>query len=66
MGEDSKWIVSSRCATGASCVEVGFRPGGQVAVRDAKDRGGPVLTFTASEWAAFLAGAREGEFDRRP
>lgn len=26
----------------------------------------PVLVFTPSEWDAFLAGARDGEFDRPP
>jgi hypothetical protein len=34
-----------------------------VAVRDAKDRTGPVLLFTAPEWAAFVGGVRNGEFD---
>jgi hypothetical protein len=45
------------------CVEVAFLPG-QVAVRDSKRPGGPVLVFTAHEWDAFLSGARAGEFDR--
>lgn len=37
-----------------------------VAVRDSKDQGGPVLTFTAAEWDAFVGGvAEDGEF-RRP
>lgn len=43
------------------CVEVAFVDG-QVGVRDSKDRQGPMLLFTAHEWEAFLAGAREGEF----
>jgi uncharacterized protein DUF397 len=34
-----------------------------VAVRDAKDRTGPVLQFTAAEWEAFVGGVRGGEFD---
>jgi hypothetical protein len=38
--------------------------GAEVWVRDSKDAAGPVLRFTAAEWAAFLAGARAGEFDR--
>ena len=45
------------------CVEVAFLPG-QVAVRDSKQRGGPVLVFTDHEWEAFLSGARAGEFNR--
>ena len=40
--------------------------GDRIAVRDSKQRGGgPVLEFTATEWAAFLAGVRGGEFDLR-
>lgn len=34
-----------------------------VAVRDSKDPAGPVLTFTPAEWTAFIAGAKDGEFD---
>jgi Domain of unknown function (DUF397) len=34
-----------------------------VAVRDSKDRGGPVLVFAADEWRAFAAGIRAGEFE---
>ncbi len=34
-----------------------------VAVRDSKDRQGPVLTFTPAEWRAFVVGVRSGEFD---
>jgi hypothetical protein len=45
------------------CVEVAFVEG-QVAVRDSKDRSGPVLLFTAHEWAVFLSGVRDREFDQ--
>jgi hypothetical protein len=45
-----------------NCVEVAFVDGG-VAVRDSKNPGGPVLIFTASEWDAFVDGAKLGEFD---
>lgn len=34
-----------------------------VYVRDSKDPDGPVLRFSSAEWAAFVAGARAGEFD---
>jgi hypothetical protein len=44
------------------CVEVAFADG-RIAVRDSKDRKGPVLVFTPREWDAFLGGARDGEFD---
>ena len=44
------------------CIEVAF-VGGQVAIRQSKDPSGPVLTFSSTEWEAFLAGVRRGEFD---
>ncbi|MEU4511562.1 DUF397 domain-containing protein [Nonomuraea wenchangensis] len=49
--------------TGGDCVEVAPLDGGRVAVRDSKDRSGPALVFTASEWAAFKDGMSRGEFD---
>jgi Domain of unknown function (DUF397) len=57
------WRKSTRSSANG-CVEVAFVHG-KVAVRDSKDRGGPVLVFTAHEWAAFLSGVRAGEFDQR-
>lgn len=54
---------SSHSSGQAACVEVADLPDGGRAVRDSKDRSGPVLTYTASEWAAFTAGVRDGEFD---
>lgn len=44
------------------CVEVAKRDG-QVAVRDSKDKSGPVLRFSYVEWEAFLYGAKRGQFD---
>jgi uncharacterized protein DUF397 len=44
------------------CVEVAFVED-RVAVRDSKDRNGPVLLFTPFEWEAFVGGVRDGEFD---
>jgi hypothetical protein len=32
-------------------------------VRDTKNRGGPVLTFTDVEWRAFTMGVKNLEFD---
>lgn len=58
----AKWRKSTRSGYNG-CVEVAFVDG-HVAIRDSKDRQGPVLLFTAAEWRAFLAGTRDGEFDR--
>jgi hypothetical protein len=45
------------------CVEVAFLAGAKVALRHSKHRAGPVLTFSAAEWEAFVGGVRDGEFD---
>jgi hypothetical protein len=55
------WHKSVRSGANG-CVEVGLVDD-QIAVRDSKDREGPVLVFTAHEWEAFLGGARDGEFE---
>ena len=47
-----------------SCVEVALLDTGHVAVRDSKNTTQPPHLFTAGEWDAFLAGVRDGEFDR--
>jgi hypothetical protein len=44
-----------------SCVQIAHGPEGWVAVRDSKDDGGgPMLRFTAEEWAAFKDGLAGG------
>ncbi|MEJ3652131.1 DUF397 domain-containing protein [Actinomycetes bacterium KLBMP 9759] len=53
--------ISSFCNLG-NCVEVGRLPDGSFAVRDTKDRS-TTLTFSVDEWAAFVAGVKNGEFD---
>ena len=58
------WRKSKRSnGSGGDCVEVADLPGGTCAVRDSKQPTGPVLTVTATEWIAFTAGIRAGEFD---
>lgn len=60
----ARWFKSTRSAAGKDCVEIAHLEAGHVGVRDSKNPGGGVLVFTPSEWDAFLAGARDGEFDR--
>ena len=55
------WCTSTLCNNGA-CVEVAFS-GDLVAVRDSKDRSGPMLRFFFGKWEAFTDGVRLGEFD---
>jgi hypothetical protein len=58
-----RWIKSSLSFANGDCVEVASLPDGLIGVRDSKDTAGPVLRFNSSEWHAFIAGARNGEFD---
>ena len=57
------WRTSTFCDLNG-CVEVAILED-RVVVRDAKNRAGPVLVFTAAEWDAFVGGVRGGEFDPR-
>lgn len=57
------WFKSSFSNGSGTCVEVAFTSDGGVGVRDSKDADSPVLSFTAAEWHAFVAGAKHGEFD---
>jgi hypothetical protein len=63
MSEIVDWIKSKHCESTA-CVEARLA-NDEIWVRDSKDPDGPVLKFTGPEWDAFLAGARDGEFDVR-
>ena len=57
------WWKSSYSNGGDNCVEIAISGDGRVGLRDTKDRGLGPHVFTRAEWAAFLAGARDGEFD---
>ncbi|TQM44242.1 DUF397 domain-containing protein [Pseudonocardia cypriaca] len=48
---------------GAGCVEVALLPGGEVAVRDTKDRTLAPHRHSAPAWREFLAAVRAGEFE---
>jgi hypothetical protein len=59
----ARWIKSSRSGSGGgNCVEVADLDVHR-AVRDSKNPTGPALMFTATEWAAFTAGMKSGQFD---
>lgn len=61
---DVRWRISTRSASGGgNCVEVGALADGRIAVRHSKAPEAAVIIYTRAEWDAFLAGARDGEFD---
>jgi hypothetical protein len=47
---------------GNGCVEVAALPGGEIAVRDTKDRGRAPHRHSGEAWRAFLTGVRAREF----
>lgn len=57
------WRKSKHSGAYGNCVEAAVLEGGEVALRNSRDPSGPVLIFGRDEMAAFLAGARNGEFD---
>ncbi|MBX7268008.1 DUF397 domain-containing protein [Micromonospora sp. Llam7] len=50
----ANWRTSTRSVGNGNCVEVATVDG-TVAVRDSKERHGPVLSFGPSAWAAFVS-----------
>jgi Domain of unknown function (DUF397) len=60
---DACWQKSSFSMGNGNCVETALLADRSVAVRDSKQPDEAVLIFTESEWAAFVAGAKNDEFD---
>ncbi|MQA25894.1 MAG: DUF397 domain-containing protein [Micromonosporaceae bacterium] len=62
-----QWHISSRSTSGGGgdCVEAGpLGDGtGRVAVRHSKHPDGPCVIYTRTEWVAFVAGIKDGEFN---
>jgi hypothetical protein len=61
-----QWRVSSRSTNGGgNCVEAGpLNDGtGRVVLRHSQHPDGPVIIYTGAEWDAFVAGAKDNEFD---
>jgi hypothetical protein len=58
------WQKSGRSNPSGNCVELARLPGGAgIAVRNSRDPLGPALVYTQAEMAAFIVGARDGDFD---
>lgn len=58
------WFKSGRSNNVGACVATRHRADGGVEVAHSKRVDGYRVTFTGAEWDAFLAGVRDGEFDR--
>lgn len=57
----AEWITSTEDDDEPG-VEIAFVDG-YIGMRNGADPDGPVLVFTPEEWDAFVAGAKDGEFD---
>lgn len=58
-----RWRKSRHSGAIGNCVEVAALDGGEVAMRNSRDPQGTALIYTRAEIAAFVAGAKDGEFD---
>lgn len=58
-----RWLKSAHSNATGECVELAHLPSGEVAVRNSRFPSGPALIYTPGELAAFIAGAKDGEFD---
>ena len=57
------WRKSTASNPSGDCVEVAALAGGAVALRNSREPEGTALIYTPAEIAAFLVGAKAGEFD---
>ncbi|WP_156077311.1 DUF397 domain-containing protein [Saccharothrix sp. NRRL B-16314] len=57
------WRKSVRSGALGNCVELAVLKGDAIAMRNSRFPDGPALVYTRAEIAAFVAGARDGEFD---
>ncbi|MEV1146148.1 DUF397 domain-containing protein [Micromonospora sp. NPDC049799] len=59
-----RWQKSRRSNPSGNCVELAELPGGAgIALRNSRHPEGPALIYTVDEIAAFVLGARDGDFD---
>ncbi|MER7118443.1 DUF397 domain-containing protein [Streptomyces goshikiensis] len=57
------WLKARASVGNGECIELAGLPEGGVAMRNSRHPEGPALIFTKAELLAFLAGAKDEEFD---
>ncbi len=58
-----KWQRSRRSGSQGNCVEFAELATGDVALRNSRHPDGPALVYSRAEIAAFVEGAKDGDFD---
>lgn len=58
---DLSWLVARKC-NGGHCVMVAAQDD-QIVIGSSKHRDGPIISYSREEWAAFVEGIRQGDFD---
>jgi hypothetical protein len=59
---NARWVRSRACSSDG-CVEVAYLESDGVAIRDSKNTHIAAHVFECQEWAAFIAGVKNREFD---
>ena len=60
---DADWQASRHGDPQAAQAEMAALPGGTIAMRNSRSPGAPALIYTRAEIEAFIAGAKDGDFD---
>jgi hypothetical protein len=60
---DAAWQKATYSNPTGNCFELAKLPDGRIAVRNSRYPSGPALVYERAELAAFLDGAKAGEFD---
>lgn len=62
--ENAEWRKARRSgSSGGDCIEVAPLSGGRVGIRDTETPGQAPYVVRRDVWAAFIDGAKNGEFD---
>ncbi len=64
--DQASWRKSRHSNPSGNCVEIAELPGGSIAIRNSRHPAGAALICPRAEFAAFVAGARDGDFDHIP
>ncbi|GAA3677470.1 DUF397 domain-containing protein [Nonomuraea antimicrobica] len=61
--KSAEWRKATRSGDSGDCLEVAHLRDGRVGLRDSERPDLPAYVVSSSVWAAFIDGAKKGEFD---